>query len=72
MRVSYKKLWKLLIEKGMTKTDLRIKSGISTVTLARLGKSQNVHMKNLVKICVALGCTFNDIVEFIPAEATDA
>lgn len=72
MTASYKKLWKLLIEKEMTKTDLRIKAGISTRALAKLGKNQNVQLEVLAKICVALDCGFDDIVEFIPTEAADA
>lgn len=66
MTVSYKKLWKLLVEKGMTKTDMRIKAGISTGVLAKLGRNEHVHMEILVKICVALDCKFNDIIDFIP------
>ena len=49
----------------MTKTDLRLKAGISTGVLANLGKNKSVSIEVLVKICVALGCTFNDIVEFV-------
>lgn len=61
------------MKKGMTKTDLRIKAGISTRALAKLGKNESVRMETLAKICVALDCTFNDIMElFVPVEATDA
>ena len=61
--VSYKKLWKLLIDKEMTKVELREKAGISTGTLAKLGKNENVTTDVLVKICKALDCDISDIVE---------
>ena len=63
MSVSYKKLWKLLIDREMTKVDLRIAAGISTGTLAKLGKNENVTTDVLVKICKALDCDISDIVE---------
>ena len=63
MGVSYKKLWKLLIDRDMTKTEMRKRSGISTGALAKLGKNENVSMEVLVKICRALDCDLNDIVE---------
>lgn len=63
MRVSYKKLWKLLIDKEMTKVDLRNAAGISTGTLAKLGKNENVTTDILIKICNALDCDIADIVE---------
>lgn len=63
MAVSYKKLWKLLIEKDMKKTDLRIKAGISTGALAKLGKNENVNTEILVKICSVLDCGIADIVD---------
>ena len=65
MAVSYKKLWILLIEKNMKKTDLRIQSGISTGALAKLGKNENVNTEVLAKICKALDCKIEDIMEFI-------
>ena len=68
MAVSYKKLWKLLIEKDMKKTDLRIKSGISTGALAKLGKNENVNTEILAKICKVLECGVDDVMEFIPDE----
>lgn len=63
MAISYKKLWKLLIDKDMKKEDLRIKAGISTNTMAKLGKNENVNTDILVKICSALDCDIADIME---------
>lgn len=63
MAISYKKLWKLLIDKDMKKDDLRIKAGISTNTMAKLGKNENVNTDMLVKICSALDCDIADIME---------
>lgn len=63
MNVNYNKLWKLLIDRGMKKKDLRAISGISTGTLAKLGKNENVSTEILVKICAALKCDVSDIME---------
>ena len=63
MEVSYKKLWKLLIDKGMTKTQMRLQAGISTNVLARMGKGEEVTMDSLAKIATALHCGLDDIVE---------
>ena len=63
MAVSYKKLWKVLIDRDMTKTQLRKESGISTGALAKLGKNENVNTEVLVKICKTLQCDFSDIME---------
>ena len=63
MRVSYDKLWKLLIDKNMTKTEMRKAARISTNILAKMGKNEPVSMETLAKICVALDCSLNDIVE---------
>ena len=68
MAVSYKKLWILLIEKNMKKTDLRIQSGISTGALAKLGKNENVNTEVLAKICKALDCKIEDVMEMVPDE----
>ncbi|HOK39402.1 MAG TPA: helix-turn-helix transcriptional regulator [Bacteroidales bacterium] len=65
MSVSYKKLWKLLIDKDMKKKDLREAAGISTSSMAKLGKNENVTTDVLVKICKALNCDISDIVEII-------
>ena len=65
MAVSYKKLWILLIKKDMKKTDVRIQSGISTGALAKLGKNENVNTEVLAKICKALDCKIEDIMEIV-------
>jgi len=61
--VSYKKLWKLLIDKDMKKKDLRAATGISSSSMAKLGKNENVTTDVLVRICDALGCELSDIME---------
>jgi len=66
MSVSYKKLWKLLIDKDMKKKDLREAAGISTSSMAKLGKNENVTTDVLVKICKALNCDISDIMEIEP------
>lgn len=66
MAVCYKRLWKLLIDKNMNKTDLRTASGITTTALAKLGRNENVNTEVLVRICEALSCTIEDIVEIVP------
>lgn len=69
MAVNYNKLWKLLIDKKMTKTDLRLKADIGTATLAKLGKNQSVSMDVIIKICAALECNIADVMDIIPAES---
>ncbi len=66
MPVSYNKLWKLLIDKGMKKTELRIAAGISSGTLAKLGKNESVTTDVLARICRALSCDIGDIMEVLP------
>lgn len=66
MAVSYVKLWKLLIDKNMTKTELIKSAKISTNAMAKLGKNEDVRVEVLVKICSALGCSLDDIIEIIP------
>ena len=68
MAVSYKKLWKLLIDKGMSKTQLIKAAKISTNAMAKLGKNEDVRVETLVKICGALGCTMDDIMDLITEE----
>lgn len=63
MSISYKKLWKLLIDKDMTKTQLREKAVIATSTLAKLSKDEQVSMDVLLRICKTLDCGLDDIVE---------
>ena len=71
MAVSYKKLWKLLIDKGMTKTQMRLQADISTTTLAKLGKNETVSMDVLLKICKLLDCNVGDIMDVINEEASN-
>lgn len=66
MRMSYNKLWKLLIDKGMNKSAMRKAAGISSSSLAKLGKGENVTTEVLLRICEALNCEINDIVESVP------
>lgn len=63
MAVSYNKLWKLLIDKGINKTEMRKRAGISTNVLAKLGKNETVSMDTLARIAAAMECGFDDIVE---------
>jgi len=66
MKMSYKKLWKLLIDKDMKKTDLRKLAGVSSSSLAKISKNENVTTDVLLRICEALECNLNDIAETIP------
>lgn len=68
MSFSYSPLWKELIDRGMTKTELRLQLGISTATLAKLSKNEYVSMSVLNQICTLLDCRIQDIVEFVPYE----
>ena len=68
MAVSYNKLWKLLIDKNMKRTDLRAAAKISSGTLAKLGKNESVSTDVLVRICRALECDIGDIMEVLPEE----
>lgn len=63
MKISYKKLWKLLIDRDMMKKELAKQAGISTASIAKLGKNENVNTDILVKICIALDCELQDIME---------
>ena len=71
MAVSYNKLWKLLIDKGMTKTQMRLQADISTTTLAKLGKNETVSMDVLLKICKLLDCNVGDIIDVINEETSN-
>ena len=66
MAASYKKLWKLLIDKDMKKEDLRKAAGITTTAMAKLGRNENVNTEVLLKICNVLQCDISDIMEFVP------
>lgn len=65
MQISYKKLWKLLIDKDMLKKDLAVKAEISTTSIAKLSKNENVNTEILRKICTALQCDVSDIMEMV-------
>lgn len=66
MTVSYKKLWKLLIDRDMKKKDLLAAAGISQSSLSKMGRNENVNTDILVKICKALSCDIGDIMEILP------
>lgn len=66
--ISYKKLWKLLIDKDMKKKDLQKAAGISSASVTKLGKNENVNTEILEKICLALECDISDIMEMVPDE----
>lgn len=65
MQISYKKLWKLLIDKEMLKKDLAKEAGISSTSIAKLSKNENVNTEILRKICTALECDISDIMEMV-------
>lgn len=65
LSISYKKLWKLLIDRDMKKKDLREAAGISTASMAKLGKNENVNTDILIKVCKALNCDISDIMEIV-------
>ncbi len=68
MAVDYSKLWKVLIDKKMNKSQLKEAAHISTNAVAKLGKNESVSLDTLEKICVALECNIEDIIDFIPNE----
>lgn len=65
MVFSYKRLWKLLIDKEMKKKDLCERAGVSSATLSKMVKCESVTTESLLKICVALGCEVSDIMEIV-------
>ena len=71
MKTDYKKLWKILIDKEMSKSDLRRKTGMSTTTLAKLGKGESVSLELLKKICQVLNCNIGDIMDILPDDNAD-
>ena len=71
MVISYKKLWKLLIDKDMKKKDLQMIAGISSASVTKLGKNENVNTEILQKICTAQNCDISDIMEMIPGDITN-
>ena len=68
MRFSYNRLWKLLIDKNMNKQTLKRISNVSSASMAKLGKGQNVTTDVLLRICVALDCEVGDIMEIVPGD----
>ena len=71
MKVSYKKLWKDLIDKDMKKKDLQVAAGISWTSVTKLSKGETVGMEVLIKICKALDCNIGDIMDLIPEEGDE-
>ena len=65
MRISYNKLWKMLIDKNMKKSDLKEKTGISSASLAKLGKGDNITTDVLLRVCEAMDCRIEDILETV-------
>ena len=68
MAVKYIRLWELLLDKGMKKTDLKTEAGISSNVLAKLGKDEYVSMETMEKLCTSLDCNIEDIMEFNPGD----
>lgn len=68
MALSYRPLWISLAKKGLNKTEVIEMADISTNVMAKMGKNQAIHLKNLEKICVALDLTPNDVIEFVDNE----
>lgn len=65
MRISYNKIWKLLVDKNMNKNDLKATAGISSASVAKLGKGENITTDVLLKICESLNVHLEDIMETI-------
>ena len=71
MKMSYNRLWKLLIDKNMKKSDLRKVAGVSSSSLAKPGKGENVTTDVILKICAALDCNVEDIMEAVKVDALE-
>ena len=71
VEVSYKKLWKILIDQDMKKKDLQASAGISWASVTKLSKGERVSMEVLMKVCKTLNCDIGDIVELIPTEENE-
>ena len=65
MKISYNKRWKMLIDKDMNKHDLKERAGVSSASIAKLGKGDNITTDVLIKICEALNCRLEDIMESV-------
>ena len=72
MTVNYNKLWKLLIDRNWSKTQLREQAGITTNALAKMGKNENVSTEVLCKVCEALNCQMQDIIELVDEKVSTA
>jgi DNA-binding Xre family transcriptional regulator len=72
MAVSYKKLWKILIDKEMKKKDLQAAAGISWASVTKLSKGETVSMDVMIKVCKALGCDIGDVMELLQDEPKEA
>lgn len=68
MYISYNKLWKILIDKNMKRKDLQEAANISSASVAKLGKSENISTDILLRICEALDCDLTEIMELMPGE----
>ena len=68
MEISYKKLWKVLIDKDMKKKDLQAAAGVSWASVTKLSKGESVSMEVLMKVCKTLECNIGDIMDLIPEE----
>ena len=71
MTISYNRLWKLLIDKNMNKTQLGLAAGISTSTISKLGKNETINMESMMKICRVLNCDIGDIIEITESEPVE-
>lgn len=72
MSVSYKRLWKLLIDKEMNKTDLRLATGLSSATIARMTRGESVSMDALMRICKTLDCNVGDMMDIVNDDNSDS
>lgn len=71
MKISYKKLWKLLIDKDMMKKDLQKEAGISWATMTKMSKGETVSTEVLMKVCKVLHCNVGDVVDFVEKEENE-
>ena len=66
MKISYKPLWKTLIDRGMSKKDLRLQAHLTTNHIANMGKGEYISMKTLIRICETLDCDITDVIALVP------
>jgi DNA-binding Xre family transcriptional regulator len=72
LKTSYKKLWHLLIEHDMTRQELRRAAGVSSSTIAKIARNENVNTDIILKICEVLGCNFADIMDAVPIDDNES